>query len=462
MFEKLRELIRRWLGIKLPSEPAPVEEFTRQYEDIRSENITAIIAEKLSTLTFADSTLEISDGTDGKDLPARVQLVKDILDRLWAQDCDWITAQALGKGGKVLVPTVNNGMIHINVIDQSRMRIMEMASERITSAMLQVDTAFYNERRYDLIAHYTLDGNTQVITYRIVSDSSSDVSIGSIPIWAEIEPEITITNTDRLLFAFLRSPRDNRRDIKRYGVPITYGAERLLEELAEHANTYRREFKLTRPMLGLDAQLWKQGFDGTAAAIDNVRKTVQDGDDPFVPMESTSVDGKGPWQYYAPEIRQSAMEQRYQSLCRRVEKACGLSQGILTERQTMNYANRDEVRAAQYDTFSVVKSVRDTWERVFDDLVYAIDVLAERFGLTPAGARGQVVLAFDWDHSLIESTAETFSQMSELQSRNLIGGAELRQWVMGGTLEDSKAALAEIAEETAQSSSMLRVLRDEE
>ena len=210
-------------------------------------------------------------------------------------------------------------------------------------------------------------------------------------------------------------------------------------------------------MLGLDSSLWRNpNAPGNAQmTIDSVRKTVQDGDDPFVPFETSSLDGKGIWQYYAPGIRQEAMEARYQSLCRRLEKACGLSQGILTERQTMNYANRDEVRAAQYDTFSVVKSIRDEWERAMDDLAYAIDVLAERFGLTPAGGRGQYALAFDWDMSLIESTEQTFAQMTELQAGGMVGKAELRRWVMGGTMEENEDAIKQIAAEDGGGKSAL-------
>lgn len=132
-------------------------------------------------------------------------------------------------------------------------------------------------------------------------------------------------------------------------------------------------------------------------------------------------------------------EGRLQSLYRRVEKACGLSQGILTERQQMNYANRDEVRAAMYDTYSLVSLMRREIESAVRDVLYAADVLAERFGLTPAGARGQWEAAFDWDMSLLESSQQTFAQMSELQSRGLITGERLTQWVLGGTMEDARA-----------------------
>ena len=72
------------------------------------------------------------------------------------------------------------------------------------------------------------------------------------------------------------------------------------------------------------------------------------------------------------------------------------------------------------------------------DALYAVDVLAERFGLTPAGARGQWEASFDWDMSLLESSQQTFQQMSELQSRGLLTGERLTQWVMGGTMDEAR------------------------
>lgn len=449
MWEKLKNWVRKWLGVNLPDEDYPVDKFSRDYENIAGENITAIIANKLAMLTFADSEMTIADSTDGETLSARTQIIHDTITHLWETDAKWIVAQMLGKGGKLLLPTVDNGRINVFAVDQSRMRIVQMDGSRVTQATILIDCTIIDNKRYYLLADYILSDHTQHINYRIVDDNDRELPVGAIDVWANIATEITIGNVDRNLFAYIRSPRDNRTNRKRYGVPITFGAEKTIAELVEHINTYHREYRLTRPMLGLDASLWRNMSSSTNPApvnIDSIRKTVQDGDDPFIPFESGSLDGKGIWQHFAPAIRQEAMEARYQSLCRRLEKECGLSQGILTERQTMNYANRDEVRAAQYDTFSVVKSIRDEWKHGMDDLAYAIDVLAEHFGLSPYGARGQYEIRFDWDQSLIESTEQTFAQMTELQSGGMVSKAELRQWVLGGSIEEAEEAIRNIAE----------------
>lgn len=446
MWQKFVDLIKRLFG-KKPEKTTQEERFASKYEDITGENITATVSNKLAKLVFGDSTLDVA-GT-GK----RVELVSAVANRFWDEEIKWVVAQAFGKGGKIIVPTVSGGEIVLNIADQSRLFISETHGKRITSATLLADIVRREEQgvTYYRWTDYTLtEDGTQVIRTRAATDAGAAVPLASVPEWADITEEITIGGTDRLLFAFLRCPRDNRTDRRLYGVPITYGAERDLSELVEHLNIYRREYRLTRPMLGLDSTLWrtKPDFTDAGVTIDSVRKTVQDGDDPFVPVQRTSLNDKSGWDYYAPTIRVEAMETRLQSLYRRMERACGLSQGILTERSTVNYANRDEVRASMYDTFCTIQETREALETVIGDIAYAVDVLAERFGLTPAGNRGAYELAYDWDTSMIEASAETYQQLSELQSRGMVSEAELRQWVKGGTLEEAQKAVDEIKAST--------------
>lgn len=449
MWQSFVEWVKRLFG-KKPERMQEQEEHKTRYENIDGENITATISNKLSMLTFADSSVTV-DGTG-----RRAELVKTIIDALW-EDAGWITAQMLGKGGKVLIPAIVRGEVQIDVIDQSRLFISGMRGKRISSATILADIVRVDDHPYYRWVDYTLDDSgVQTIKTRVTSDTGREVLLGAIPQWADITDEITISGTDRALLAFLRCPRDNRRDQKMYGVPITYGADNDVAEIVEHLNIYRREYRLTRPMLGLDSTMWANKLDFTAAnfsttpvSIEEIRRTVQDQDDPFIPVRSNNLNDKPVWDYYAPPIRSEAMETRLNTLYRRIEKACGLSQGILTERSVQNYANRDEVRAAMYDTYSVISAIRKEWERALDDVAYAVDVLAERFGLTPAGARNTWEIAVDWDTTMIESSAEAWEQLKELHSIGAESKAEMRQWVKGGTIEEAQAAIDEIDEATS-------------
>jgi len=439
MWKRFWEWVKSFF--KKTPEPVPSTSYADNYEDIDGENITATISNALASKVFGDSDMVI-DGT-GK----RVDLIKAAMMALWEDDMPWVTSQAFGKGGMVLVPTVTGGEIVISATNEENRIVLERRGKKVTWAVILAEVSLSGDDEYLRWINYKMDENGTQLIQTIVTDSSLvQIPFSTVAAWADITPEIYISGTDRLLFAEIRCPRDNRSAIKTYGVPITYGAEREVLEVVEHLGIYRREYLLTRPMLGLDASLWRSKTDTAAASlatIDQIKRTVQDSDTPFIPVESAVMNDKGVWQYYSPAIRQEAMEARLQSLYRRLEKACSLSQGILTEHQALSYANKDEVRAAQYDTFAVITAMRKNIEAAMVDVAYAVDVLAERFGLTPAGARGNYEISFDWDYSMIESTEQSYKQLSDLQTRGGITLAHLASWVTGDSLDDAQAEIEE-------------------
>ena len=133
-----------------------------------------------------------------------------------------------------------------------------------------------------------------------------------------------------------------------------------------------------------------------------------------------------------------------------LEKAVGTSRGILTAPET-GAATATEIRAANHDTFALVSAIRRMWEAALGDRACAADVLCEFYGLTPRGARGEYAVGVDWDMSLFESSQESFSQLCELHDRGLLSGAELRQWVRGGTLAEAEEAVGKVDREGAVS-----------
>lgn len=71
-------------------------------------------------------------------------------------------------------------------------------------------------------------------------------------------------------------------------------------------------------------------------------------------------------------------------------------------------------------------------------MAYALDVLAEFSGATPGGDLGNYQITWDWDMSMTEASTETFSQLSELESRGLILPERLNAWVTGQNDEAAK------------------------
>lgn len=444
MFERFRGWVAALFGRKprLTDDARDIERFEHDYRRIDEINFAVIFGRRLANIAFSDSTQDVTDAQGNAD-GMRSAIIAEPLE--WAfRRARKIATQVMATGGRVLIPYVSGGRVKLSVMPQERLYIIDADGDEITSAALLADAATVEDKKYYRWTGYTLENGNLYIRNRVTDEGGRTQPMSTVAAWADIPEEYGIANVERLPFAFLRCPADNRKDHELYGAAITYGSEPVIKEIRDHLKIVAREYRLTRPMLGLDSTLWRKRLPGDGArGIDDVRRTVQDGDDPFIPVETYADEGKAPWMIYAPNIRDAAMYNRLDRLFEQLEKSVGTSRGILTARETAA-ATATEIRAATHDTFTLVSAIREMWERGMDDLAYAVDLLAEHFNLSPAGARGDYRIVCDWDMSLFESSTESFSQLSELNSRGIISDAELRQWVRGGTLEEAQAAIDEI------------------
>lgn len=396
--------------------------YKAEYEQKERINFTSIFANSLSNKTVSDSTMTVKD-TAGND-SRRSEWLGAGLQKVWSKNKE-VVAQTLGKGGKVFVPYVQDGKPYVDIIDQSRMVITAMKGDEITGATLMADIASVNDKVYYRFADYELIGNTHIIRNRATTDRGGAVELNIVPEWEGIQPEIAINGVDHILFGYLKCPTDSREDKQITGVPITYGSEEIIRDLYDCLNDMRREYRLKQPFVGADDRLF--GKDSNLPENGLFKKFRQSG------LKEGSF-----WEVFDPAIRDSSYLARFQQLCGLLESSVGVSPGILTKAEK-TYVTDDEIKQQNSDTFAMIDSIRENIETAFRQTAYALDVLAEFYGATPAGAMGDWQIIWDWDYSMMESSTETFTQLSELESRGLILPERLVSFVTGMNLEEAKA-----------------------
>mgnify|MGYP003301408217 CR=1 FL=1 len=400
-------------------------EFEEEYERTDRISFTAVFAASLSNKAVSDSTFSVKDAA-GKD-SRRSEWLNNGLQKVWSKN-KTLVSQTLGKGGKVLVPYVRDGMPFVDLIDQSRMVITSMRGDEITGATLMADIGSVDEKVYYRFADYRLEGNVHTIRYRATNDSGGEVELTIIPEWAEFQEDIVITGAEHILFGYLKCPQDSREDKQIMGVPITYGGEETIRDLHDCLNDMRREYKLKKSFVGADERL----FGKDSKLPDNGL---------FKKIRQTGLKEGNFWEIFDPAIRDSSYIARFQQLCGILESTVGVSPGILTKVEK-TYITDDEIKQQNSDTFAMVDSIRANIETAFSQLAYALDVLAEAYGATPSGAMGDWQITWDWDMSMTESSTETFNQLSELESRGLILPERLVSWTTGQSLEEAKKEVA--------------------
>lgn len=423
VFDKLWNYILSLLGKRPVDQTAEKNnsEYRDKYEDTSKISFEAILATSLSNRAVSDSAMTVKDAA-GKD-SRRSEWIASGLKEAWSRN-KTIVAQALGKGGKVLIPYVVDGKACVDAIDQFRMRITSVRGHEITGATIIADVAYKNGKPVYRLVDYTLSGGVHTILNRAATENGNPVELAEVPEWAGIEPEITISNVEHILFGFLKCPTDSRGDVQWYGVPITYGSGEIITELHTCLEDMRQEYRLKKPFVGVDDRMFGK---------DN--QLPRDG--LFKRFAGTGLKDDNLWEVYDPAIRDSSYLARFQQLCGLLESSVGVSPGILTEARTAA-ATATEIKQANAATFAYIDAIRANIEAAFGQLAYALDVLAEFTGATPAGAMGDWQIIWDWDVSMMEASTETFNQLSELESRGLILPERLVSWVTGMDLDAAK------------------------
>ena len=393
-------------------------QYAKAYENIDNINFNAIFSNKLANYTISDSNMNIEG--DNK----RVELLNMTGQSMWKK-AKKIVSMAFGYGGVIIVPYVKGGKIYYNLVPQDRLTIDETDGELITGATVlaekKVISGTISQTIYLRWTNYKIENGNMVITQQFSDEKGNKIPAPDF--WKDIQEVRTITNVDRVLFGYIKSPVNNRKTNDKYGVPITYGCEATILEIKETMKQLIREYELKEAFVGADATM----FNGKDKLLEGgLFKKIDTGSDDF-------------FEVYDPQFRDYTT--RLQELYKRLEHEVGTSYGILSE-VTTQQATATEIKKSMYDTFTLCDDMRTSVEKGMEDFFYACNVLANAFNLSP---QGDYEVSFDWSYSLLEDTQTEWSQLTYAQNKGIVSKVELRQWLRPDeTLEESQKAIEEI------------------
>lgn len=394
-----------------------------EYERIDDINFTSIFSNKLANYTTSDSNLNITGENQ------RVDFLNKIGQSLWKKSKK-ITGMAFGYGGVFLVPYVKGNKEYYSIVPQNRVTIDDTDGDLITGVTIlaerkEITKTIGQTKTYIRWTNYRLENNNCVIEQKFTDETGQEIIVPDF--WKNILIKQTITNVDRVLLGYLKSPINNRKTSDLRGVPITYGCDATIKEIKETMKQLYDEYKLKRPFVGVDVTM----FNGkNQLPMDGLFKKIDFG-----------TDGESRFEVFDPQFRSYA--DRLQELYKRLEHEIGTSAGIVSELNTEN-ATATEIKRAMYDTFTIVDDMRSNLEKCMEDFFYSCNVLANAYNLSP---QGEYELGFDWSYSLLEDPDAEFTHMTVGYDKNVISKAELRNWIKPDEdMEQSEKAVAEIEE----------------
>lgn len=417
LFQNFVEVFKRLFGVKprtTGTEQAENTAFAERYEDVREVNLTAWAAGKIANMVVSDSDITVTgEGARAQllngALQACVKRLKNIMTRVFAV------------GGVVLKPYLHGGRLYTDILPQNRFINIEQVGDVITAAGFVAEAFTRDCKAYVRTEYHRLADGVYTIEQR-ATVNGQPVALAAVPQWAGIAPVVAISGVRQMLFGIITCPADGRKQMNDiYGVPITYGQDKLMGEITELLDAFQREFKNKEAFIGVSDLL----FDGkNKLPGDGVYKKFRDDEGDF-------------FEVFSPDIRAQAYIDGINYRLELLEKAIGVNKGVLTNLATAD-ATATAIRRSTFDTWALVDDARTGVEAGIGQLVYAFDVYANAAQLAPAGG---YELTFDWDYTLLEDTAERFGQLQTGVEGGYIAPWEARAWVMDETPEQAKRGM---------------------
>ena len=416
--------------IQTETKPKEVEDNQRyavDYERIDEINFNSIFSNKLANYVINDSNLNVIGDND------RTELLNMTIGSMWKK-AKKITSMSFGYGGVFLIPYVKKGKLYYSMVPQSRVTIDKTEGDLITGATIlaekkEITKTIGQTETYIRWTNYRLENGNCIIEQKFTDETGK--TIATPDFWKNIMVKQTITNVDRVLMGYVKSPINSRKVNDKYGVPITYGCDSIISEIKETMKQMLYEYRAKKTFIGLDVTLF-----------DKNNKPPKDG---IYKLFDFGTDGEKNFEIFDPAFR--PYTERLQELYQRLEHAIGTSAGIISDVQTAN-ATATEIKRSMYDTFVIVDDMRSNIEKAMDDFAYACNVLANAYNLS---SQGDYKLSYDWSYSMLEDPQQEFSQLMLGLNQGIVKKVEIRQWLFPDEeIEESQKIVDEIQKETEQ------------
>jgi A118 family predicted phage portal protein len=413
-WSRVVEAVKRLFGLT-SVEPAPPPS---EYTDAGKFNVTAIVAHRLAAIAVSEARVTL-DGADA--LGEALRCVTD--------DLLHITRNALGFGGMVLKPYTRNGKILLETFPQSRLFIAEREGNRLRKFGFLAD--WFRDERENEFARYELHTLADGL-YRVENKATRNgavVALDVLPQWKDIQPVIELTGVSDPLFGFIRCPADDRNGAPDFmGVPVTFGCETLIEELGELLKGFQREFVRKETFIGADRRLFKEA-NGEKKLPDSGLYVLFEG-------AKSSLDDSNFWQIFSPEIRDTSFINGVNYKLSQIEKAIGVSSGILTDMAT-RAATATEIEYSSFDTESYADAIHKNIERGVRDALAACAVYSTAMGLSVAD---NYELTFDW-MNWSERSSTRFGQLLDGAKSGAVNPEEIRMYLFDEDIETAKGRI---------------------
>lgn len=350
-------------------------------------------------------------------------------------------------GDCLVVPIWNGRSFDNSIVPSGRFEVLQSMGDRLQAVAYLVDSKRIGGHEYALVQYVAaIDQGDGMYTNAYRLFAAKDGKLGDdllLDEWREFDSSWSVPNVDRLLVGRFRSHTIDPNDPNAVkGVPICFGAGEPIKEIRYLLDQMHREFGLSEKAVFADKRLFKRRVDKDGTE----RLEIPQGSERMFKLVngSRSVDADPMIHDWAPDIRYQAYLDALDRQEQLVEKAVGVSSGIISARNEASYQNLDNVRKSMAKTQAFVDTARDSAEEMLTDLVYSWDVLLNYYEAAPMGP---YELMFEWSDEYIDSFSDRQNAILAGEAIGATDAADYRAFVMGETPDVARESVRRIKAE---------------
>ena len=410
MFEKMLKWLRSLLDRMFQEDDivisdrmsSAIELWSRMYEDggpwcgnksgLHSLRLPAAIASEFARLVTLEMEVSITGTPRADFLQAQLSPFLDEIRNYVEFAC--------ALGGIVFKPYVSDGGIVVDAVQGDCFFPTAFdSSNRMTGAIF-IDQIKRKRSIFTRAEHHEFRGGVHTIENKAFESRSSfslgsEIELSSVPEWAQIQPQVSIENLDRPLFAYFKVPLANRIDRHSpLGVSVYSEAVDTIRDADEQYGRLLWEYEGGEMAVDVAEDLLEHKEDGEVK-VPKLQKRLYR-------QRNVAAKDQNFYEIFAPQLRDGSYRNGLDTILKKIEFQCGLAYGTISDPQNVE-KTATEIQSSKQRSFSTVHSIQTALGNALDDLVYSMDKLATLYHLAPQGA---YQTAYDWDDSIINDPTQ--------------------------------------------------------
>ena len=138
---------------------------------------------------------------------------------------------------------------------------------------------------------------------------------------------------------------------------------------------------------------------------------------------------------FSPQIRDGSLFNGLNRLFQRIEFACGLAYGTLSDPQTVE-RTAEEIKSSRQRSYATVADIQKSLRDALTALAGAMDVWCTLGRLAPQGVYD---ISFEFDDSIVADRKTEFAEKQQLVAAGIMQPWEFRMWYFGESEAKAKA-----------------------